>query len=77
MVLTLRQLRKSHNAINAVFAILSAIGFSSAMGACFFLNKETSLQNDLWCVWCLIGMPILANQKQEMVVWQPEEGNCQ
>jgi len=40
--------RKSNNAINAVFAILSAIGFSSAMGACFFLNKETSLQNDLW-----------------------------
>jgi hypothetical protein len=44
----LSQFNKSNNAISAVFAILSAIGFSSAMGACFFLNKETSLQNDLW-----------------------------
>jgi hypothetical protein len=58
MALTLPQFRKSHTAINAVFAILSAIGFSSAMGACFFLNKETSLQNDLWWAWYLIGMPI-------------------
>jgi hypothetical protein len=40
--------RKSRNAINAVFAILSAIGFASSMGACFFLNKQTSLENDLW-----------------------------
>ncbi|KAN0117562.1 hypothetical protein V8E51_003539 [Hyaloscypha variabilis] len=40
--------KKSNNAINAVFAILSAIGFASAMGACHFLNKETALQNDLW-----------------------------
>jgi len=39
---------KSNNAINAVFAILSAIGFASSMGACFFLNKESTLQNDLW-----------------------------
>jgi hypothetical protein len=68
MVLTLSQFRKSNNAINAVFAILSAIGFSSAMGACFFLNKETSLQNDLWCVLCLVGMLMLANHKQEMVL---------
>jgi len=42
------KLRKSRNAINAVFAILSAIGFASSMGACFFLNKQTSLENDLW-----------------------------
>jgi len=48
MVLTLAQFRKSKNAINAVFAILSAIGFASSMGACFFLNKQTTLQNDLW-----------------------------
>jgi len=40
--------RKSNNAINVVFAILSAIGFASSMGACFFLNKQTTLQNDLW-----------------------------
>jgi hypothetical protein len=48
MDLTLAQFRKSRNAINAVFAILSAIGFASSMGACFFLNKQTSLENDLW-----------------------------
>jgi len=40
--------RKSNDAINAVFCIVSAIGFASSMGACFFLNKQTTLQNDLW-----------------------------
>jgi len=40
--------RKSNQAINAVFAIISAIGFSTSMGACFFLNKETKVKNDLW-----------------------------
>lgn len=40
--------KKSSNALNATFALLSAIGFASAMGACFFLNKKTKLENDLW-----------------------------
>jgi hypothetical protein len=40
--------KKTDNAINAVFAIISAIGFATSMGACFFLNKQTTLQNDLW-----------------------------
>lgn len=40
--------RKSNDAINASFAIISAVGFATSMGACFFLNKETRLQNDLW-----------------------------
>ncbi|KUJ20309.1 uncharacterized protein LY89DRAFT_730359 [Mollisia scopiformis] len=40
--------RKSNNALNAVFAILSAIGFSSSMAACFHLNAQTKLENDLW-----------------------------
>jgi len=40
--------RKSQNAVNAAFAIISAIGFGSSMGACFYLNKQTTLQNDLW-----------------------------
>jgi len=44
------QFKKSNDALNAVFAILAAIGFSSAMGACFFLNKQTELRNDLWFV---------------------------
>ncbi|TVY48585.1 hypothetical protein LOCC1_G002651 [Lachnellula occidentalis] len=39
---------KSVNAFNAAFAILSAIGFATSMGACFFLNKQTKLRNDLW-----------------------------
>jgi len=39
---------KSKEAINAVFTIISAVGFASSMGACFFLNRESSLQNDLW-----------------------------
>jgi len=40
--------RKSNNALNAVFAILSAIGFATSMSACFHLNAQTKLQNDLW-----------------------------
>jgi hypothetical protein len=44
------QFNKSVNALNAAFAILSAIGFASSMGACFFLNKQTKLENDLWLV---------------------------
>lgn len=42
------QFRKTNNAVNAVFAIISAVGFATSMGACFFLNRETTLQNDLW-----------------------------
>jgi hypothetical protein len=41
---------KSNNAITAVYTILSAIGFSSSMGACFFLNKQSTLDNDLWYI---------------------------
>jgi len=40
--------RKSNNALNAVFAIFSAIGFSTSMAACFHLNAQTKLENDLW-----------------------------
>lgn len=40
--------KKSNNALNAVFAILSAIGFSTSMAACFHLNAQTKLENDLW-----------------------------
>jgi len=40
--------QESVNAFNAAFAILSAIGFATSMGACFFLNKQTKLRNDLW-----------------------------
>ncbi|KAE8441839.1 hypothetical protein EG329_004240 [Mollisiaceae sp. DMI_Dod_QoI] len=40
--------KKSNNALNAVFAIISAIGFSSSMAACFHLNTQTRLENDLW-----------------------------
>jgi len=40
--------RKSNTFISAAFTIISAIGFSSSMGACFFLNKKTTLENDLW-----------------------------
>jgi hypothetical protein len=40
--------KKSKNAITAVYTIISAIGFSSSMGACFFLNKQSTLENDLW-----------------------------
>lgn len=47
-MLTIVQFRKSNEALNAAFTIISAVGFASSMGACFFLNKETSLQNDLW-----------------------------
>ncbi|TVY15424.1 hypothetical protein LARI1_G006957 [Lachnellula arida] len=41
---------KSVNAFNAAFALLSAIGFATSMGACFFLNKQIKLRNDLWLV---------------------------
>jgi hypothetical protein len=44
----LTQFNKSNNAINASFTIVGAVGFASAMGACHFLNKQTTLQNDLW-----------------------------
>jgi hypothetical protein len=47
-ILTFIQFRKSNEAINAAFTIISAVGFATSMGACFFLNKQTSLQNDLW-----------------------------
>lgn len=40
--------RKSNDAVNASFAIISAVGFASSMGACFFLKKENTLQVDLW-----------------------------
>ncbi|CZR60852.1 uncharacterized protein PAC_10748 [Phialocephala subalpina] len=39
--------RKSNNALNAVFAIMSAVGFASSMAACFHLNAQTKLENDL------------------------------
>ncbi|KAG9233880.1 hypothetical protein BJ875DRAFT_31190 [Amylocarpus encephaloides] len=39
--------RKSVNAINAVFAVLGAVGFATSMGTCFFL-KEINLKSDLW-----------------------------
>jgi hypothetical protein len=48
MIMTFPQFNKSNNAINAVFAIVSAIGFASSMSACAFLNKQNTLQNDLW-----------------------------
>jgi hypothetical protein len=47
-LLTSLKFRKTDNAINAVFAIMSAVGFATSMGTCFFLNKQTTLQNDLW-----------------------------
>lgn len=40
--------KKSNHAITAVYTFISAIGFSSSMGACFFLNKQSTLENDLW-----------------------------
>ena len=40
--------RKSNDAVNASFAIISAVGFASSMGACFFLKKKNTLQVDLW-----------------------------
>ncbi|SZF04681.1 unnamed protein product [Blumeria hordei] len=42
------KLRRSQNTINFAFAIVGVIGFSTSMGACFYLDKETQLQNDLW-----------------------------
>ncbi|RDL42059.1 uncharacterized protein BP5553_02038 [Venustampulla echinocandica] len=42
------KVRKTDNVINDIFAILSAIGFVSSMGACFFLSKRNALQVDLW-----------------------------
>lgn len=44
------QFRKMDNVVNAIFAILSAIGFASSMSACFFLSKQNELQVDLWFV---------------------------
>ncbi|TQS36747.1 hypothetical protein Golomagni_02793 [Golovinomyces magnicellulatus] len=40
--------RKSQDAANAIFAITAVIGFSTSMGACFYLNTGTKLKNDLW-----------------------------
>ncbi|KAM3077739.1 hypothetical protein ACMFMG_007062 [Clarireedia jacksonii] len=40
--------RNSNNAVNAVFTLIAAAGFASSMGACFFLNKENTLKQDLW-----------------------------
>jgi len=40
--------RKSTNAVSATFTILSAVGFSTSMGACFLLNSHSTLENDLW-----------------------------
>ncbi|RKF58428.1 hypothetical protein GcM3_182016 [Golovinomyces cichoracearum] len=40
--------RKSQDAVNATFAIVAAIGFSTSMGACFYLNTGAKLKNDLW-----------------------------
>jgi len=37
-----------YNTLNAIFTILGAVGFASSMGACFFLNRASTLQNDLW-----------------------------
>jgi hypothetical protein len=42
------QFRKGNDAINALFTIISAIGFATTIGSCFFLNKESTLRNDLW-----------------------------
>ncbi|PQE31020.1 hypothetical protein CJF32_00006058 [Rutstroemia sp. NJR-2017a WRK4] len=39
--------RKSNNAVNAMFTLIAAVGFASSMGACFFLNKENTLKQDL------------------------------
>ncbi|TAQ90551.1 hypothetical protein B7494_g1105 [Chlorociboria aeruginascens] len=44
--------KKSTNAITACFTIVSAVGFASSMGACFFLNKRSTLSNDLWSWSC-------------------------
>jgi len=37
-----------YNALNGIFTIIGAVGFASSMGACFFLNRASALQNDLW-----------------------------
>jgi hypothetical protein len=38
------------NISNAIFVIISAIGFGTAMGACHFLQQKSVLENDLWLV---------------------------
>jgi len=43
-----RKFRKSSDLINAVFTLTSSVGFATSMGTCFFLNKESVFQNDLW-----------------------------
>ncbi|POS83174.1 hypothetical protein EPUL_005505 [Erysiphe pulchra] len=40
--------RKSLDIVNVVFAIVSAIGFSTAMGACFYLSGGVRNKVDLW-----------------------------
>ena len=65
MTLTPIQFRKSNDAINAVFTIISAVGFATAMGACFFLNKESTLQNDLWYICHLGRVYAMANESRK------------
>jgi hypothetical protein len=43
-------MRVVSNISNAVFVIVSAIGFGTAMGACNLLKQKSVLENDLWSV---------------------------
>ncbi|RKF56420.1 hypothetical protein OnM2_081003 [Erysiphe neolycopersici] len=40
--------RKSISFMNAVFAIIAAVGFGSAMGVCLYLSGGVPNKNDLW-----------------------------
>ncbi|KAH8587849.1 hypothetical protein B0O99DRAFT_677825 [Bisporella sp. PMI_857] len=43
-----KKMRVVSNISNAVFVIVSAIGFGTAMGACNLLKQKSVLENDLW-----------------------------
>ncbi|PQE08168.1 hypothetical protein CJF31_00008267 [Rutstroemia sp. NJR-2017a BVV2] len=45
--------RKSNNAVNAMFTLIAAVGFASSMGACFFLNRENTLKQDLCTIFAM------------------------
>ncbi|CAG8979427.1 hypothetical protein HYALB_00013435 [Hymenoscyphus albidus] len=40
--------KQSADVVNAVFAIISAVGFATSMRACFLLKKQVKFRSDLW-----------------------------
>ncbi|PVH73979.1 hypothetical protein DL98DRAFT_537886 [Cadophora sp. DSE1049] len=50
LVCVSKKMRVVSNFSNAIFVIISAIGFGTAIGACNFLKQKSVLENDLWLV---------------------------